>query len=420
MGPAASTGALEDVLEGAAVTPVFQPLVDLTSGDVVGYEALARGPRGSRLELPDALFTAARRAGLVRELDWLCRRRAVDAARSVAFRHPLSLFVNAEPAGLAGPPGEDALAWRDMSDLRCYAEITERALGEHPAAVLRAADRVREQDWGIALDDIGADPASLALMPVLEPDVLKLDAALLAPGAGAGAAQVLHAVLAQAERTGAVVVAEGIETAEQHDLVRALGVGLGQGHLLGAPAELPGTLDFPTRALPMLPRLVDRAVPLTPFAIVSSSTGTRRLPGGAVRAVVEQLLDQAPRVDPAALVLTAGGPADAAGGTAGGTADGTAGGTALVTTSTSRGTTVLSAAVRPVVQWSGLERRADPPADPLLHDWDAVVLGPGFAAALVARPASSTPEPADEWHAVLTFDRDLVVRCAASLLARVP
>ncbi len=86
-----SPAAAEDfrrVLDGRAVQPVFQPLIDLDSRHVVGYEALARGPTGSSLESPAALFAAAWRAGRVAELDWACRAAAFGAAAAVGVGVP--------------------------------------------------------------------------------------------------------------------------------------------------------------------------------------------------------------------------------------------------------------------------------------------------------------------------------------------
>src|SRR4029450_13527262 len=70
---------IQDVLDARAVTPVFQPLVEIATGKVLGYEALSRGPAGSPWESPAALFAAARAAGREHELDWICRAQAYRA-----------------------------------------------------------------------------------------------------------------------------------------------------------------------------------------------------------------------------------------------------------------------------------------------------------------------------------------------------
>ena len=91
------------VLDGRAIQQLFQPLIDLESRHVLGYEALARGPMGSALESPAALFGAAWRAGRVAELDWACRAAAFTEAVRGRVVPPLTLFVNAEPVSLGSP-----------------------------------------------------------------------------------------------------------------------------------------------------------------------------------------------------------------------------------------------------------------------------------------------------------------------------
>ncbi len=126
----ASTLTLSNVLNEGGLTPHFRPLVDLEGGHVVGYEALIRGPRGSAIERPDALFDAARDEDRVTELDCHCRIAAFRAAETAGLGAGSTLFVNLEPAAvgrrartdlhkaaLAGPPGA-----------RVVIEITERSL----------------------------------------------------------------------------------------------------------------------------------------------------------------------------------------------------------------------------------------------------------------------------------------------------
>ena len=89
--------AVADVLAEGAVEVGFQPVVALATGDVVGYEALARGPRRHELERRDRLFAAARAAGRLDELDWLCQRLALRAALDAGLRAGQVLFLNVEP-----------------------------------------------------------------------------------------------------------------------------------------------------------------------------------------------------------------------------------------------------------------------------------------------------------------------------------
>ncbi len=402
-------GTLQGIELGSALRSVSQPLVDLDSGDVVGYEALTRGPGERGLGAPDDLFAAARREGRLSELDWACRWAAVDAARRAGLRHPLSLFINAEPEALGGPPGSGIERWQEMGDLRCFAEITERALTHHPAELLRLADGVRSQDWGIALDDIGANPETLALMPMLQPDVLKLDLRLLREHDSLEVAEVTHAVLSQAEETGACVIAEGIEDERQRDLAVALGARLGQGWLLGRPAPLPEVLPQPTEPVGLLPRLHDRAVSPSPYAVVNDSARARTASRSTLQMVWHQIEQQVLTQRPAPVVLVAfpdQQSADAAVGRY---------------TELSRTLPLVAAILGPNVTLDapGLRVQQLGSMDPAAADWNLIVLGPHYAAALVARPGPGAPP---SWEApcefVLTFARPLVVRAANAMLTR--
>ena len=136
---------IADVLRDGTVTSVFQPIVDLDAGCVVAHEALVRGPQGP-LASPDALFEAARGAGLLAELDAACRAAAFAGASEQRLLAPLTLFVNVEPEVLDTAPVEDLLAIADAApgELRIVLEITERALAARPAELLRAVERVRD------------------------------------------------------------------------------------------------------------------------------------------------------------------------------------------------------------------------------------------------------------------------------------
>ena len=404
-----AAGGLGRVVGERLVEPVYQPLVELDRMTVVGYEALARGPEGA-LHAPDRLFAAARAEGRLVELDWLCREQAVAGARRAGLRHPLSLFVNAEPETLLASMG-DAARWRQFGDVRCFAELTERALVADPATLLRAVDQVREQDWGIAIDDLGVHPASLALLPMLQPDVIKLDLRLLQSGPSCPedveVARVLHAALSQAAETGATVVAEGIETEEHLDLARAYGVHYGQGWLLGRPAPLPTPLTSSSVAVPLVRRLLDRSVPPGAFAVIASGVPTRPVNRAGVREVVRQLLAQALRQEPASVVLVCVGQP--------GQLDATH--EELLRRLAGGPLTAVLAGRPEAYPAAGVHVSPLEPGDPARDDVDVVVLAPHYAAALVARPALSDAS-GDTMDAVLTFDRELVSAAAHSLVLR--
>jgi diguanylate cyclase (GGDEF)-like protein/PAS domain S-box-containing protein len=404
--------ALAEVLAQDAVTPVYQPIVDLDGGGIVAYEALARGPQGSPVERPDRLFAAARRAGRLAELDWACRGSALRGAFAGGLTPPRALFVNVEPdaLGVPCPAALEAVYARAGEELDVVVEVTERALTARPAELLRAIEEVRARGWRVALDDVGADVRSLALMPLLRPDVIKLDLRLVQEQPSTEIAEIVNAVNAERERTGALILAEGIETEEQLATARAMGATLGQGWLFGRPGPLDPAIPAPSRPLPPacpVPPLPEQ----TPFAVVRAQREVRRADKRLLLSISLQLEHQAAALGETALILSAFQ------------------GVERFTPLTHRRYTRLGADAAFVAALGvGMDARPAPnvrgaalrPGDPLLGEWSVAVLGPHFAAALVAVDLGDTgPDMERRFDFALTYDRDLVTQAASALMARV-
>ena len=240
-----------------ALQPVLQPVIDLEANAVAGYEALARVGAGFPQLNPAQMFGWARRHDKTNELDWACRCAAFRTAVEQRVEPPMPILVNAEPSALDSsvPPAllEDLQCARRQ--LRIVVELTERELADNPVQLFRVVDSMRALGWEIAVDDVGAEPISLALLPLLEPDVIKLDRALIVEPTTSEHARTVLAVAAEAERTGAVVIAEGIETVEQLEVARAIGARYAQGFLWGEP--MPSTRS----TLPAAPLPASRRVP---------------------------------------------------------------------------------------------------------------------------------------------------------------
>jgi diguanylate cyclase (GGDEF)-like protein/PAS domain S-box-containing protein len=409
-----TTGApdLDQALCDGGVRSVFQPIVELDTGRVVAYEALARGPQGP-LERPDLLFAAARAAGRLAELDELCRTAAFRGAVDQGLLTPLTLFVNVEPEVLDTAPLADLLAIAESApgELRVVMEITERALAARPAELLRTVERVRSLGWGIALDDVGADAMSLSFMPLLRPDVVKLDLRLVQERPGPAVAQIMNAINAYAEQTGAVVLAEGIEDDVHLRTARGLGATLGQGWLFGRPGPGPAA-DRPVGEL-VLP--VHTSHPddgdASPFACLPPGAAMRRAPKVLLIELSKQLEREALRLGETSVVAAAFQEARHF-----------TPSTALRYRDLVERTGFVCAfgeglPAEPLPGLRGAELR---PGDPVRGEWDVVVLGPHFAAALLARDLGDDgPDLERRFEYVLTYDRETVVRAAQVLLSRV-
>jgi EAL domain-containing protein (putative c-di-GMP-specific phosphodiesterase class I) len=405
--------ALEAALDRGAVRAEYQPIVDIDSGEVVAYESLARGPRGSDVERPDVLFAAARVAGRLDELDWACRAAAVRGALGAGLEPPRTLFINVEPDALGTScPPEFEDAWRRAGEeLRVVVEITERALTAKPADLLAAMAEVRARGWGIALDDVGADTRSLALMPLLRPDVIKLDLRLVQEQPGSEIAGIVNAVNAEAERTGATILAEGIETEAHLATARAMGARLAQGWYFGRPGKLPDGTPADPAAPIELARPLPAPTGATPYEIVSRVRPTRPADKRLLLAMSRHLEQQARQLGSGAVVV--GAFQDAS----------------RFTRETRRLYTRLAADSAFVAALGvGMDpepapavRGAElPEGDVLTGEWSIAVLGPHFAAALVALDLGDDgPDHERRFDYALTYDRELVIDAALSLMRRV-
>src|SRR5437763_9781608 len=122
------------ILDKQKVRSVYQPIIDLASGDVAAFEALARGPVGSALESPALLFGTGRRLGLLNNLEWACRGAALEGALEANMGAQVSLFINVEPSVVGGavPARVEALFRRAERKRRIVLELTERDVTRRP------------------------------------------------------------------------------------------------------------------------------------------------------------------------------------------------------------------------------------------------------------------------------------------------
>ena len=238
---AAVENEFERVLHDRSLRTVFQPIVRVESGAVVGYEGLIRGPAGSILESPDALIKEAYRQNRMVEFDWIARASASRSALAARLAPDDLLFLNIEPIALASncPPDLRPDIEEAFGTFRIVLEITERSLDHDPRALFEGIDRQRPSVTGLALDDVGANVRAMSMLPVIRPDVIKLDLKVTQSTPSREAMRVLHFAYEEVERTGATLLAEGVETKRHDEVVRALGAPLAQGWLYGKPTDDP-------------------------------------------------------------------------------------------------------------------------------------------------------------------------------------
>lgn len=400
-----AVGALDEILRFELLRSVFQPIVDLETGVLFGFEALVRGPAGSPLEFPDQLFAVARAHGRLADLDEACQRAAINGAHDLGILAPLTLFINAEP---------DAVGFGPLPPIgrgvRGVVELTERTLTSRLAELLPAVQTARAAGWGIALDDVGADTRSLALMPLLRPDVIKLDLRLVQEQPTPEIAAIAGAVGAQADRTGASVLAEGIETEEQAQYARALGATLGQGFFFGRPEAAPRIENVTGIPLPIFTANLPHPW-RTPFDLASARRPVRHGTMPLLAAISRELERQAAIGHRTSLLISSFPETHEA--------------TTVIDTVNAELAADLAfvAAIgddQPARLGPGLRGVSIRDDDPLHGTWNVLVIGAHFASMLAAREVSGPDSPGDQlFDFVFTYNRDTIVECAQALMLRI-
>jgi len=232
------SSAISAVIDSNWLTPVYQPVVDLASGNVVGYEGLVRVPRESTFAHTGALFDAAEVAGRVIDLD----RAALDAVLrgAVNVSENLDLNLNVSPRTLESVEFNATvllaiLKRHNVRPERVILELTEREAVQNPERLRVAIQAVQRAGIRVAADDVGAGNAGLRLLSQFKFDVVKIDLSLVQGARQDQTLSVLTSLVQLANRWGAQTIAEGVETPAQLRTIRKLGITSGQGYLLGRP-----------------------------------------------------------------------------------------------------------------------------------------------------------------------------------------
>jgi EAL domain-containing protein (putative c-di-GMP-specific phosphodiesterase class I)/GGDEF domain-containing protein len=242
---------LIEIILNKKIWTAFQPLVELGTGKVMGYEGLSRGPRGSDVESPTALFGLAGRHGLSEELERACRRQAfVDWD---FFGSPARLFVNTIPATVRDSSflGRGVLDYLgpNLSPRMVTLEITEHEVIQNMSLYREAMHSFLELGFTFAIDDLGAGYSGLESLANLGATFLKIDMGLVRDVHQRKVSQqVVKAIVDLGQGVGATVIAEGIETQDEADTLIDLGLHYGQGYLFGRPMDPRSAVSKPPRA----------------------------------------------------------------------------------------------------------------------------------------------------------------------------
>ena len=242
IGRVESRSRVDRFLSGRGLTHVFQPVYDIRSGECFAVEALARFSGQPKLT-PDLWFAEAHAMGVGVELELVAVKGALDCLPGLP--KDVILCVNAGPEAIVSEEACQLLA--SSQPQRIVMELTEQAKVDDYSRLLYTLRQLHLMGARLAIDDTGAGFASLAHFLKLGPDIIKLDRELTSgidhdPVRGALAT----ALVSFASRMGAEIIAEGIETAAELEVLRGLGIRYGQGYFLCRPTSvesIPGRLS---------------------------------------------------------------------------------------------------------------------------------------------------------------------------------
>jgi EAL domain-containing protein (putative c-di-GMP-specific phosphodiesterase class I) len=230
---------IEAVIDGGEIKVVWQPIVSLTTREVLGYEALSRFASTIRPELvsPTTWFRAATSFGIRDRLEVAAIRSALAELGRVSESAFVALNVSPDTLILLEKEAE----LDDVEGSRIVLEFAEDTATEAAAdEVAEALERAREKGIRIALDDTGSGVVSLRQLLGVNADMIKIDTDITRGIDGDPMKQAMaYSLKSLAERSGATSIAEGVETEGEAEMLASLGIACAQGYLFGRPAPLP-------------------------------------------------------------------------------------------------------------------------------------------------------------------------------------
>lgn len=239
---------LKKIIAGEFIYPVYQPIVSLTDGSILGYEALSRITNEEYRMNIEEMFSTAESIHAAWELETLCRSKALDAF-SKHKKNDNKLFLNVNPNIIHDEHfmqgfTKERLESIGMSADNLIFEITERVAVSQKELFFESVEHYKNQNYGIAIDDVGAGFSGLNVMVDVKPRYIKLDMHLIRDIDKNETKYYLCKSLTEfCKNVGILIIAEGIETHEELHKIIQLGIDYGQGYFLAIPDITPGKLS---------------------------------------------------------------------------------------------------------------------------------------------------------------------------------
>jgi EAL domain-containing protein (putative c-di-GMP-specific phosphodiesterase class I)/DNA-binding response OmpR family regulator len=240
-------GLLIRAVRERSISTVFQPVIDLKTRKVIGYEALSRGPKATEIENPEVIFEIARDFDLVWELETLCIENVGPMLTDVCSRG--FLFFNLESHFIQQLQQRGSNVFDTFIDCKHHVviEVTERSAIRDYVTFRRTLHELKAMGFKIAIDDCGSGYATLEAVAELQPDYLKVGHSLFQNVQNDPIRRRIVDLVARcADTIGAKTIAETIETEEQLQVCEELGIQYGQGFFFAAPGPWASIRDWRT------------------------------------------------------------------------------------------------------------------------------------------------------------------------------
>ncbi len=240
----------EDILNNEKITSMYQPIVNLRTSEIIGYEALSRGPEQTQFYSPLALIEKAHELNRIWDLEMLFRKKALEKLHKLGKEK--FLFINVDPDVIKTPEFKSGLTKEYLEQVggeetSIVFEITERTAISDYAAFQMILENYRRQGYMVAIDDVGAGYSGLKTINELRPNFIKIDMDLIRNiDKDAFKQALIKAFVDTSLTTNIKIIAEGIETKEEMKTLILLGVHAGQGFYLKKPAHTFESMDEET------------------------------------------------------------------------------------------------------------------------------------------------------------------------------
>jgi len=232
---------LYNIIRNSNIKTVFQPIISLRDGTILGHEALSRGPENTIFHNPEMMFTVAEKCGASWDLELLCRTKALES--SVVQKATAKLFLNVNPNIMYDVKFKhgftrEYLTKYNISPNRIIFEITEKNAVNDMAGFKKTIENYKEQNYQIAIDDAGAGYSGLNMISDIQPHFIKLDMNLIRDiDKNRFKRYLVKSIYEYSKLSDTYLIAEGIETYEELAVLVDIGVHYGQGYLIQKPNE---------------------------------------------------------------------------------------------------------------------------------------------------------------------------------------